>query len=114
MDLVEESYTRSDGRFRPPDITIENVRGAPWVRVAPEPRGLSTWNKKGIPPGKAWHYYRIPQGTPLPQGLVVVQDRYNPDHDATHHTLAPDRDMPLETFRGLLRDFFAKMAREVG
>jgi hypothetical protein len=90
------------------------LQGAQWVRVTPEPRGLSTWDKKGIPRGKVWNHYRIPQGTPLPQGLVIVRDIFNPVHEAIHHTIAPDRDMPLETFRGLLREFFTQMAREVG
>jgi len=114
MDIVEEAFVRSDGKGRPPDITIEAVQGVAWVRVKTWPRGLSTWDKKGIPRGKNWTYYLISQGTPLPQGLALVLDYHNPDHDANHYTIAPDRDMPLETFRGLLRELFVKMSREVG
>ena len=112
MQLVETEIVRRSGKRRPPDITIELQNGQPWVFVENRPRGLSTWNKKVEFKAAHWKYYLIPAGTPLPPGLVVVEDNYNPDYDAVHHTLAPERDMPLATFRALLMDLFARMRQE--
>jgi len=73
----------SNGRARRPDITIEGG----WVRVRNAPRGISTFDRLGVPSGKDWVYYRIPQGTALPPGLAIVKDSYNDQMRATHTLL---------------------------
>jgi hypothetical protein len=108
MDLIEQEYTLSNGKVRPADITIKDG----WVRVSYAPRGLSVWDKPGVPKGKCWDYFRIPAGTTLPQGLAVVRDRKNEVYGATHYSLAPAWDMEIKSFRMLLRQLFMEMKKE--
>lgn len=112
FDFVEQEYTLSNGRPRPADITIVDRRGEKWVEVRQRPRGLSTFDVLGAPPGDGWNYYRIPAGTVLPAGLCIVRDEFNPRYNATHHTIAPACDMPLATFKKLLVDLAALVVKE--
>lgn len=91
----------SNGKVRKPDITIEKG----WVKVKHWPRGISTFDKPGVPKGKDWVHYMIPAGTPLPDGLAIVKDSYNETVMATHYTIAPAYDMTIEKFRTLLKQF---------
>ena len=99
FDFIEKGFTLSSGRPRPADIKVENRNGIKWVCVNDRPRGLSTFDQKGLPKGKDWEYFRIPKGTVLPQGLAIVKDEYNTQFDATHYTIAPAFDMPLSQFK---------------
>ena len=107
FDLVEKPYKMSNGKVRKPDLTIENG----WIRVKHWPRGISTFDKPGVPKGKDWVHYKIPAGTTLPKGLAIVKDSYNESFMATHYTIAPAYDMPIETFRLLLKNFSAEIVR---
>lgn len=107
FDLVEKPYKMSNGKLRKPDINIENG----WVRVKHWPRGISTFDKPGVPKGKDWVHYKIPAGTVLPEGLAIVKDSYNETFLATHYTIAPAYDMPVSTFRILLEKFAAEIER---
>jgi hypothetical protein len=111
FSLVEEEFLQK-GRPRPADIDIKPIGGTKWVLVRKAPRGISTFDCCGIPKGNDWRYYRIPAGTLLPPGLVVVRDNFNETFQATHYTIAPDRDMPLELFKLLLRKFAAFAVKE--
>ena len=68
LDFVEDSFVLSNGRPRAADITIVDGPGGRWVKVKDRPRGVSTFDRRGVPPGKGWDYYRIPAGTALPEG----------------------------------------------
>ena len=107
FDLVEKPYKMANGKVRKPDLTIENG----WVRVKHWPRGISTFDQPGVPKGKDWVHYKIPAGTTLPKGLAIVKDSYNETFMATHYTIAPAYDMPIETFRLLLKNFSAEIVR---
>jgi hypothetical protein len=107
FDLVEKPYKLSSGRIRKPDVTIEKG----WVRVKHWPRGISTFDKPGVPRGKDWVHYAIPKDTVLPEGLAIVKDSYNESFSATHYTIAPAYDMPIESFRMLLKNFAAEIER---
>ena len=107
FDLIEKPFKMSNGRVRKPDITIEND----WVKVKHWPRGISTFDKQGVPRGKDWVHYKIPAGTYLPKGLAIVKDSYNESFLATHYTIAPAYDMPIETFRILLKKFASEIER---
>jgi len=97
FDLVEEEQIRN-GNVRPPDVTIENGI----VLVKNRPRGVSTFDKPDVFPRGKWEYYKIPRDMKLPDGLVIVKDKYNKQLGATHYTIAPKHDMPIELFRSLL------------
>ncbi|GLQ90236.1 Tse2 family ADP-ribosyltransferase toxin [Dyella flagellata] len=112
FDLIEEPFEMSNGRHRPPDITIVTRNKVQWVTVSDSPRGISTWDATGIPAGKDWSYYRIPAGTVLPEGLCIVRDHYNRKAGATHHTIAPARDMPLSHFKFLLNKLAENVIKE--
>jgi hypothetical protein len=112
FDLVEDPFILSSGRPRPADIQIVIRAGIKWVSVSQRPRGVSTFDKPGVPPGKDWSYYRIPAGTVLPPGLAIVRDEYNSRFDATHYTIAPAYDMPLAQFKLLLNMFAKNAVRE--
>src|SRR5262245_51793171 len=114
MDIVEEGYYLSNGKFREADITIKPVKGEPWVFIEHFPRGASSFDKPKVFKSRAWEYFRIPAGTRLPEGLAVVKDRYNEVYGATHYTLAPARDMKLAEFKLLLKILFTEMKKEVG
>ncbi len=114
FDFVEEPYVMRNGRPRPADIRIVLHGSERWVSVSQRPRGVSTYDAPGIPEGKDWYYYRIPAGTVLPNGLVVVQDEYNTRFNATHYTIAPAFDMPLLQFKFFLNKFAASAIKEVG
>ena len=99
--------TRPRGAPRKPDITIEND----WVRVRNRPRGISVFDKPNTFKGQ-WEYFKLPAGTELPDGLVIVKDNYNAAFGASHYTIAPERDMPLARFRKLLSDLIGLVEKE--
>lgn len=108
FELVETAFEMQSGRMRPQDIRIENG----WVKVQYSPRGISTFDKPGVPKGRDWVYYRIPAGTKLPPGLAVVKDSYNRALEATHYTIAPMHNMPLAVFKKLLSDLAVMAIKE--
>ncbi len=110
--FVEEPIMLSNGLPRRADITIEMRNGVRWVSVASRPRGVSTFDKSGLPRGKDWEYFLIPQGTALPLGLAIVRDTYNSSFDATHYTIAPAYDMPLDHFKMLLSELAMHVIKE--
>ena len=112
FDFIEQASVLSNGRPRSADVKIEIVRGVSWIRVKGRPRGLSTFDKPGLPAGKHWEYYKIPEGTRLPLGLAIVRDEYNTKFNATHYTLAPAYDMPLEHFKMLLNQLAHVLVKE--
>ncbi len=112
FDFVEQASILSNGRPRPADIKIELLNGEQWVRVKSRPRGLSTFDRAGLPGGKHWSYFKIPKGTILPHGLAIVKDEYNKQFNATHYTIAPAFDMPLARFKTLLKQLANALIRE--
>ncbi len=113
FDFIEAGFVLSNGRPRAADITIESRGEIKWVCVKERPRGLSTFDKEGLPKGKNWEYYKIPKGTTLPEGLAIVKDEYNDRYDATHYTIAPVSDMPLDQFKGWLDRLLKNIAKDV-
>lgn len=64
-------------------------------------KGASTFGYPA-PCSLTGHYFLLPAGTELPDGLDVVADghdvRLHSNHPATHHTIFPDRRMSWEAF----------------
>lgn len=107
FSIVEEEITRPRGAPRKPDITIKKG----WVKVRNRPRGISTFDKPNIFKGH-WEYFKLPAGTILPEGLVVVKDSYNSTFQATHYTIAPAQDMPLQIFKNILNQLLNLIEKE--
>lgn len=99
FDAVESPVVYST-YIRPADVVIENGT----VKVARKHRGISVFDKDEVFTSGNWMYYKIPKGTQLPKGLVIVKDKYKPKYKATHYTIAPEHDMSIEKFRRLLND----------
>ncbi|QFT53835.1 hypothetical protein [Microbulbifer sp. THAF38] len=112
FDFIEKGFILSNGRPRPADITIEYRDGTEWVCIKDRPRGLSTFDKPGLPKGKNWEYYKIPAGTVLPEGIAIVKDEYNTRFEATHYTIAPAYDMPLNQFKNKLKILEKSLIKE--
>jgi hypothetical protein len=114
FSLVEQPIVRPGGKLRPADIKIEiGPDGQEWVWARYYPGGISTFDKRNVFKGYQWEYYRIEAGTVMPPGLAIVRDGYNRAYGATHYTIAPDWDMPLSQFKGLLSELARHMIREV-
>jgi len=108
FDFVETTYVLSNGKPRPSDITIHSG----YVFVKDAPRGVSVFNKSGVPKGDGWEYFLIPAGTDLPPGLAIIKDHYNKNLEATHYTIAPKMDMLLVVFKRLLQSFLEEILRK--
>jgi hypothetical protein len=112
FDFIEENTVLSNGRPRQADIKIELRNGVKWVSVKQQPRGISTFDRAGLPKGKDWEYYLIPKDTELPTGLAIVKDQFNTKFQATHYTIAPAYDMPLAQFKSLLGILTQRIIKE--
>ena len=112
FDFIEQPMVLSNGRPRPADIKIELRGGVKWVCVKDRPRGLSTFDKYGLPEGKDWEYFRIPKGTLLPEGIAIVKDELNVKFGATHYTIAPAYDMPLSQLKSKLAQLANQLIKE--
>jgi hypothetical protein len=65
--------------------------------------GISVWTKEGIvEKGLTGYAWLIKTGTSLPFGLKLVNDTLG------HYMLAPVRNMPLDTYKGLLEEMGMK------
>ena len=74
LEFIEEPFMLSNGRPRAADINIQNRGAEKWVCVKDRPRGVSTFDKPGVPSGKGWDYFKIPKNTVLPEGLAIVKN----------------------------------------
>lgn len=93
-----------EGRPRPPRPVKDLIEVAP-RQVGPEsppfPSGASTFADPQQAP-LSGHYYRLPRGTPLPEGIRVVPDGRDvctdSPHEPSHHTIYAVNPMTLERF----------------
>jgi hypothetical protein len=61
-------------------------------------RGISVFDKAVTWMGPNWINYLIPKGTHLPESLAITKDHFLRMYEATHYTIAPKDDMPLDLF----------------
>jgi hypothetical protein len=81
-------------------ITME-IKGV--TIVIANNNGVSVWTKEGIiEKGLTGYAWLITTGTSLPTGLKLVNDTPG------HYMLAPVRNMPLDTYKGLLEEMGVK------
>lgn len=106
---ILKSYLLSNGKIREPDIDTYQKGGVIWIKA--NGGGVSLFDVLGVP-NKNWSYYRLPAGTPIPMGLVILKDSFNPRHNATHYTICPNWDMPLKNFLMLLDQLIPMLVAE--
>ncbi|WP_444997512.1 Tse2 family ADP-ribosyltransferase toxin [Aliikangiella sp. IMCC44359] len=83
------------------EINVIELKGVPVV-VANN-KGVSVWTKEGvIEKGLTGYAWLIKSGTGVPQGLKIVNDTPG------HYMLAPIRNMPLDSYKGLLEEMGVK------
>ncbi len=99
------------GQFRPADITIERRNNVDYVvpKVTKKAsddiwkaQGTSLFDKPNTFKGKNWEYIEIPEGTNIPEGLLIVKDDYNERFEATHYSIVPNHAMSIKSFKLLL------------
>lgn len=107
-----------DGRViknRLPDVKIVQRDGRAIVLgcrcIAGDYRGISVFDKQVTWLGSSWVNYEIPKGTAIPEGLALTKDHFIERHSATHYTIAPKDDMPLELFLQTLKVVASKAKR---
>ena len=90
-----KSYLLSNGRTREPDIDTYQKSDTTWIKA--NGKGVSLFDVFGVPNIK-WNYYKIPAGTAIPAGLVIVKDKFNSKHKASHYSICPNWDMTLKNY----------------
>lgn len=108
--LYPDFYERElrAGKFREPDVTVETINGVEYVvpkiyRKRPEDiwraEGTSTFDRADTFQGDRWYYFKIPPGTTIPDGLLIVKDDYNERFKATHYSIVPNWKMTVAEFK---------------
>jgi len=81
-----------------------DAHGTIHPEAPPLPRGASTFVDVDKAP-LTGHYYRLPKGTILPEGLEVIADgsdvQARSTHEPTHHTIYPTSTMTEQQFTSL-------------
>lgn len=89
-------------KTRLPDVKVEERNGKLVVLgcrcVEGDFRGLSLYDKKVTWLGSDWINYQIKAGAEVPPSLAITRDHLLKKHGATHYTIAPKDDMPLDLF----------------
>ncbi len=98
------------GVLRAPDVEVKPIGGIDHV-IAKLGQGTSLFDKAGVFGEKNWTYFEIPEGTEIPNGLIITKDAYNRKYKATHYSISPNHTMPKEKFIRLL-DQLAENAKK--
>ena len=87
--------------IRPGEVSTTVIKGV--TVVIANNNGVSVWTKDGIfEKGLTGYAWLIRAGASLPSGLKLVNDTPG------HYMLAPARNMPLDTYKGLLEEMGVK------
>ncbi|KPJ92107.1 MAG: hypothetical protein AMJ53_10030 [Gammaproteobacteria bacterium SG8_11] len=100
-DIQEMEFYRSPGckDSKVPTGTPGEVR---WVKGGPL-GGISLFDDVATAPISGRFWYKIPENVTLPDGLGLYDSRKKPGK-ATHYTIFPTHDMPLDDFIVLLKE----------
>jgi len=91
------STTHRMSVIRQDEILTMEIKGV--TIVVANNNGVSVWTKEGIiEKGLTGYAWLIKTGTNLPAGLKLVNDTPG------HYMLAPIKNMPLDTYKGLLEE----------
>lgn len=101
------------GQFRPADVTIEQRDGVEYIipKISKKTsdslwkaQGTSLFDRPNTFKGKNWEYVEIPEGTKIPDGLLIIKDDYNERFEATHYSISPNHAMSVKTFKLLIKN----------
>ncbi len=71
------------------------IGGKSVIVVKPKTGGISTFDNSTYMKGKVW---KIPAGVKLPATIMIIKDHFNKQVQATHYSISPAYEMPLETY----------------
>lgn len=89
------------GVLRAPDVEVKPIGGINHV-VARLGQGTSMFDRPDAFGSKHWTYFEIPEGTEIPDGLIITKDAFSKKYKATHYSLSPNYTMPKTQFIRLL------------
>lgn len=100
------------GASRAADVDIDNVDGVEWVLAG---GGTSLFDRPGVFTKPGWLSFEIPEGTPIPDSLIVVNTGYNKRFKATHWQIEPRAQrIRKDSMQGALDNFArAALARSI-
>ena len=91
------------GGSRAADVQVDEIDGVEWVRSG---GGTSLFDRAGVFTKSGWLSSEIPEGTPIPDSLVVVSTGYNKRFKATHYQIESKAGMMTkEAMQGALGNF---------
>lgn len=84
--LEPDFYDRDmgNGKVRAADVKIDVVNGVEWVRSG---GGTSLFDKPSVFKRPGWLSFELPQGTQIPDSLVINNTGYNKLFKATHYQI---------------------------
>lgn len=101
--LYPDFYARllPNGAFREADVElVRDKNGVEWVKSL---GGTSLFDKKNVFKGKSWLSFEIPEGTPVPESLVVRKTNFNQRYQANHYQIeCASKTMRVDAFKGAL------------
>jgi len=87
--------------IRADEINVTQIKGI--SIVVANNKGVSVWTKEGVAEkGLTGYAWLIKTGATTPQGLKIVNDTPG------HYMLVPVRNMPLDSYKGLLEEMGMK------
>ncbi|MFL6699133.1 MAG: hypothetical protein ACJ8GJ_18345 [Vitreoscilla sp.] len=101
--LYPDFYARTlpDGKVRDPDVVVfRDTRGDEWVQ---DLGGTSLFDKANVFKGKRWLSFEIPEGTVIPDSLVIRDTGFNKRFQATHYQIeSAAKTMRMDSYKGAL------------
>jgi len=102
--LYPDFYARelpNNGGLRQPDVELyKDEHGVEWVKPG---GGTSLFDVAKVFKGKSWLSFEIPEGTLVPDSLIVRCTGYNARFKADHYQIeCNEKPMRIDTFKGAL------------
>jgi hypothetical protein len=98
----ERKWIESTKSWRRPDVTVVPGEDGLEVKTA---GGTSLFDKARVFKGKSWLYFKIPNGTEIPDSLSLTGPKWNETFGANHYQIGPHARMLVESYKGALDNF---------
>ncbi len=97
----EEREIRA-GVLRAPDVEVVEDNSGNQIVISRLGEGTSLFDRAGAFGDSNWAYFEIPEGTEIPDGLIITKDSFNKRFNATHYSISPNYTMSKIKFVALL------------